>query len=350
VSDSFTLYVSAGTAPKISKSNQMVNKLASFLHAAMYRTCDRGGTSPHPSVRWTRLGGRRIVAMKHLIKTLLITLALPATLALTALAPSSAIAQPACVDGDVCPGYDLFQTQPGTNLDGIGFTGVPLGDFNFGPSSGGALGTYNVGLTDTIVQRLGDVTAPSGSTPIIIDALQLESTMAITTGMGTQYLFASLYGTQTAGSMTIDITTPATPTTPGSGTLLSNLPVAFQITDGSLSGHIDTSINIPGICTAGICSETFTGSGSWSSAAPAGAELIDGVDYLLDRVDTSGDTSGDFFPVSIDGAPAIDECNGPNGCHPVDPAPVPEPGTLMLFAPALIGLAGLRRRMFKRPA
>ena len=72
-----------------------------------------------------------------------------------------------CVDGDVCPGYDLFSTVvPETVFDNIPFRGVPLGSFTFG-----GFGTFSTGSTDTIVQRLNTALA-GGSTPVVIDALQ----------------------------------------------------------------------------------------------------------------------------------------------------------------------------------
>jgi hypothetical protein len=111
---------------------------------------------------------------------------------------SPARAQPLeCVDGDVCAGYDLFQTTTGTRFGGLDFVGVPLGSYNFG----GTIGTQPTGLTDTIVQRLATVTTAGGSTPLIIDALQLESTTPyMSTG---QNLFLSLNDdTQMDGAMT----------------------------------------------------------------------------------------------------------------------------------------------------
>ena len=64
----------------------------------------------------------------------------------------------------VNPGWDLFETLPGTMFLGHEFTGVPLATFDFG----GPIGRQNIGATDTIVQRLnqadggGEKTAKSG--------------------------------------------------------------------------------------------------------------------------------------------------------------------------------------------
>ncbi len=68
----------------------------------------------------------------------------------------------------VTAGYDLFQTVAAdTSFPGLGnLMGVPLGTFNFGG------GPVNTGLTDTIVQRLFDVSVPAvgdtGTTAIVM--------------------------------------------------------------------------------------------------------------------------------------------------------------------------------------
>lgn len=178
---------------------------------------------------------------------------------------------------------------------------------------------------------MSDVTAPSGSTPIEIQALQLESTAPV----AGHVLFVSLTGTQTPGSMTIDITTPATPTTPGSGTLTSSMPVSFKITLDSFSGAD------AGLCGASNdCTATLSSSGApWTSEAPAGAQLIAGIDYLLDGTDTSGD----FFP-DLNEVASFNSVS--NGAHDVQPALAPEPATPLLLAPALFALGVLLRRRF----
>jgi hypothetical protein len=93
----------------------------------------------------------------------------PAILAFAVGSPSAARAAAvvSCVDGNVCAGFDLFRTDPAgtvfqTSPTGpqISFAGVPLGTFNFG----GTIGTQSTGLTDTIVQRLANVTTAGGST------------------------------------------------------------------------------------------------------------------------------------------------------------------------------------------
>ena len=167
--------------------------------------------------------------MKQQFKHLLGSLGLSALFAV-AMTPGIARAAPVCVDGNVCPGYDLFETQPGTTFGGFNFVGVPLNTYNFG----GSIGTKATGTTDTIVQRLSNDTTAGGSTPLVINALQLEST---TNYMSTgQRLFVSLGGdTQTNGTMTFPTLTAA------GGTFNSSLPVTFEITLGSFTGTNETA-------------------------------------------------------------------------------------------------------------
>ena len=55
----------------------------------------------------------------------------------------------------VSPGYELFQTLPGTTFPGLGaLSGVRVGTYNFG----GSIGVQNVGNADTIIQRTGHAT------------------------------------------------------------------------------------------------------------------------------------------------------------------------------------------------
>ena len=79
---------------------------------------------------------------------------------------------------DIRAGFDLFQTEPGTGLFGVGtspdipFAGVPFLTFDFG----GAVGVQDIGNTDTIVERKQDAGPTGPSTiPIELVALSLQS-------------------------------------------------------------------------------------------------------------------------------------------------------------------------------
>ena len=77
---------------------------------------------------------------------------------------AAALAQPSESRADTPPvdaGYDLFTTVPSETSYNFGgaigtqnLMGVPLGTYNFG----GSIGTQSVPYTDTIVQRMSDVT------------------------------------------------------------------------------------------------------------------------------------------------------------------------------------------------
>ncbi len=275
--------------------------------------------------------------MTHPIKKFLFSFVVPTIFAVAAVAPADANAQRLCVAGDVCAGYDLFQTTAGTAFQGIAFNGLPLGTFDFGPS-GGPPGAQGVGSTDTIVQRLDTVLPPGGTTRIEMLALQLISVNTYDVNLnpdpGGKHLYVTLNDSvRSLGSMTIDIVNPLAAT--GNGTFDSTLDVVFDLTWGSPNGvNLDNLVGCgPGPCVLTLSSNDVP----WDRTPPPGAFLIPGVNHLLD----GSDIFGDFWP-----NPFIEEhpCCGQ---HSVTVA-TPEPGTLAVLGAALFGFWGLRRRLSRR--
>jgi hypothetical protein len=217
----------------------------------------------------------------------------------------------------VCAGFDLFQTGPSpATFNGIPFVGVPIGSFNFGS------GPVSTGNTDTIVQRLDNVSSPSGNTGLEIRALQLRSSVQ----MSGHFLFATLDNLlEPIGLMTIDIT---------GGTFITlDLPVNFRIHNDSFAGPD------AGFCgPTTICSVDFTTNNvTWGRNPPPFALLIGGVDYQLNGTNTNND----FWPAPFQ------ECFGPNNCHPVV-STTPEPSTLLLLGVGLLAAATTgRSRLFR---
>jgi hypothetical protein len=225
----------------------------------------------------------------------------------------------------VLPGYDLFTTSAGTSFQGVPFQGVPLGTFNFG----GTVGVQNTGTTDTIIQRLDSVSSPSGTTRLLMNALQLESSVPTNLGLGVGFYFITLQsarptgGPASTGSMTINF---------APNTFSSSLDVFFDVRFGSLNGPIAQSSDL-----------VLTSSGTPWQHPPTGTLLIAGANYKLNGTDTTED----FWPVA-----PFQEIH-PNGAvHVVqDPQPtVPEPGSLALAGiGSLIGM-GLSLRKRRRAA
>jgi len=199
-------------------------------------------------------------------------------------------------------GYDLFQTiASGTVFMGEHFQGVPLGTYDFGA------GPVGVGNADTIIQRTQDVSASGGTTNLAVRALQLESVTPVDLGppLGAHYLFITLdqaqqaiwQSTPTNNVMTISDTTFAT----------SFFDVFFDVHLDSLTGTVIQSGSV----------DLSSSGNAWSNNAPAGAELIPGVNNNLN----GSNQNADFWP-------AAGLHNGP---HLVDPAAVvPEPTALVL--------------------
>jgi hypothetical protein len=241
--------------------------------------------------------GRNGMQRRTLFKTVMLGLAVAVS---TLARPAESRAQNPVVD----PGYDLFQTVSGSaSTDPTNplssLVGVPLMTYNFGS------GAVDVGDTDTIVQRLNQVSAPVGSTgttSLVVDALQLQSTV-------NPAIFVTLDTSQTSGgSMNITFTSPT------AGTFDSSLTVFYDVRVGGVNGNI--------VATG---SEMFTATNvGWGRTAPAGAVAITGINYLLN----GSDTSADFWPT-----PFV-ELN-PNASHSVTVASyVPEPSTWIMLVTA----------------
>jgi hypothetical protein len=240
----------------------------------------------------------------------------------------------------VFPGYDLFQSvTPGTNFGGVDFAGVPLGTYDFG----GTIGVQNVGLTDTIVQRLDLATAAPGASatiPIELVALQLVSTTPVDFGLGPDFYYITLQsargGPASPGEMTINFADPTPgpppPPQPVGGTFDSFFDVFFDIRKGALDGPIALSDDL-----------VLTNTGSlWSHYPAPGSLLIDGVNHDLN----GRDGTNDFFAIQ-----AVVETHPTGAMHTVIGTGVqggiPEPSSLTLGGIAVafgVGLTWYRRR------
>jgi hypothetical protein len=230
------------------------------------------------------------------------------------------------VSGTVDPGWDLFQTQAGTQFMGVPLTGVPLGTYNFG----GSIGNQNVGNADTIVQRLNaasSVVIGSDTVSLQMNALQMVTAAPVTLGGGPLGLYyftlqsTDNTGPASTGSMTITFDSPT------SGTFTSSLDVFFDIHFGALNGPIVSQGDL-----------TLTNSGdAWSDTAPATSQIINGVNYMLN----GSDITNDFWP-----AAPLTETEAGVGTHVVAPAgaTVPMPKSLWCGLALFAGMALIKFR------
>ena len=247
--------------------------------------------------------------------------------ALAALASPSASWASFIID----PGFDLFQTQPGTSVGGVPFVGVPEGTFNFG---GGPVGTGN---TDTIVHRLGAGVAPGGvpgvapPIPIEMVALHLMSAAPTNFGLGVGFYFVTLQsergGPASTGTLGITFGPEGVP----HGTFNSFFDVFFDIRLGSLTGPIALSGSAP-LTATGV---------PWSHFPGPGAVEIPGVNTFLN----GSNRLADFFPIG----PFTEQHPGPPATiHVVatGTVAVPGPSTLLLLVVGGVSLlgSGWRRR------
>lgn len=232
-------------------------------------------------------------------------------------------------DVTVHQGWSLFETQPGTHIDGISLTGVPLGTFDFGS------GAVNVGATDTIIERIADasVAGPlpppeTASVGLQLDALQLESSSTLifpgdSISVPTHYfltLQSARGGPASTGSASITFDQQ------GQGNFSSSLDVFFDIRRGSLSGPIVSSQDL-----------VFSNNGkAWKSVDNSSAALLlPGIDFMLN----GADTSEDFW---VNGELVVHD---PGSANLALAATVPEPGeAAAAVAVILCGAAAFRHR------
>ncbi len=220
----------------------------------------------------------------------------------------------------VNPGYDLFESLTGATFGGGAFQGVPIGAFNFG----GTIGVQNVGVTDTIIQRLAPATGAAIPTQMI--DLQLMSTAPTNFGLGVGFYFVTLQsargGPASTGSMTIGFGAEAPPGTPH-GTFDSFFDVFFDVRLGSLGGPIALSDTLR-LTSNGV---------PWNHFPTPNAVQINGVNVFLDGTDRNAD----FFALG-----QFQEVHPTGAVHRVDEAQTPEPGSFSLLAIGVLAWLGRR--------
>jgi len=220
------------------------------------------------------------------------------------------------------PGYDLFESLTGTTFGGVAFQGVPIGAFNFG----GAIGIKDVGVTDTIIQRLAPATGAAIPTQMI--DLQLMSTAPTNFGLGVGFYFITLQsargGPASTGSMTIGFG-PEAPAGSPHGTFDSFFDVFFDVRLGALGGPIALSDTLR-LTSNGV---------PWNHFPTPNAVQINGVNVFLNGTDRNAD----FFPLG-----QFQEVHPTGAVHRVSEAETPEPGSFSLLAIGV--LACLGRRIF----
>ena len=229
-------------------------------------------------------------------------------------------------DMKVVLGSDYLETVAGTSFAGVPFMGVPLD-----PATA-------TGPTDTIVQRQQDATVPTSGTasPINIQLTELQlETVGPTNAFGPlDNYFVTLQSNRSAGEggpvnpSTGQMTISGNATDTG-GTFSSFFDVFFDIREGSLTGSIVFSGDV----------QLSNGGASWGTTPtfpPGTAPVLipglvgDQTANLHTNLNTVPD-GVDFFPGEIS-----EDASGA-AHHVVDPADVPEPGSIFL----LLTVAGM---------
>jgi hypothetical protein len=226
----------------------------------------------------------------------------------------------------VDPGFDLFETLPGTTFMGIPFMGVPLGSFDFG----GSIGVQSTGTADTIVQRKEQATIGDPTIEIEMVALQLMSVSPVDLDPGPGFdlhaLFVTLQsergGPASTGEMTMDGLGDPEPHV--GATFDSFFDVFFDLRVDSLDGPIIDS-DVLRLEALDVL---------WGHLPPPGALEIPGMNAFLNGVNRDAD----FWPPG-----PFEETKAEDATrHRVQSArPVPAPSALILLGAGVGGLTGV---------
>lgn len=213
----------------------------------------------------------------------------------------------------VVAGFDLYQLagdrifpdleneiDPGpiAIFDGIAYVTNPLGTFDFGNGNG----AVDVGLADTIVERLGDVTSDPLTEPTVdieIVALSLRSLDPVDFGgPSPEFTYITLDPTMTSTGSYEFLFAADGPDDVQRGFMFASADVHYQIRRGSPEGQVLRSNAVQLDSFGGVPWTHFPFGGDDLSPPD---KTIDGVNFFLEG-DSQG---GDFFqlgdPLALEG-------------------------------------------------